>query len=104
MSFLEVLSIVLGAAGLFASILGAFLTVAARHNGEATRTLVREMTAGTQEATRTLVREMTAETQAATRDLIRSMEERMTTILERMDQRADDRHREVIDAIRALRA
>ena len=73
MSFLEVLSIVLSAAGLFALILGACLAVASRHNGEATRAL------------------------------IRSMEERMTTMLERMDQRADERHREVIDAMRTLR-
>ena len=74
MSFLEVLSIVLGAAGLFASILGAFLTVASRHNGEATRALIREM-------------------QSETRALF-----------DRMDQRADERHREVIEAIRTLRA
>ena len=98
MSFLEVLSIVLSAAGLYASILGAFLAVASRHNGEATRTLVRELT-------------------VATQDLIRSMEERMTAMLERMDQRtermdertermdqrADERHREVIEAIRTFR-
>ena len=74
MSFLEVLSIVLGAAGLFASILGAFLTLALRHHGEATRALIREM-------------------QSETRALF-----------DRMDQRADERHREVIEAIRTLRA
>ncbi|MGH8056810.1 MAG: hypothetical protein ACREOH_06170 [Candidatus Entotheonellia bacterium] len=68
------MSIVLGAAGLFASILGAFLTYAARHHGEATRAI------------------------------IRSMEERTTSILERMDMRADERHRDVIEAIRTLRA
>ena len=80
MIFWELLGVALISAGLFASILGAFLTYAARKNGEATR------------------------------GLISSMEERMTKhfaelakILERMDQRADDRHREVIQAISALK-
>ncbi|MBI3302505.1 MAG: hypothetical protein HYZ72_10590 [Deltaproteobacteria bacterium] len=78
MTFWEFLGIALSSAGLFASILGAFLTYAARKNGEATR------------------------------DLIRSMEERMTRhfseLLERMDKRADERHREVIETISALKA
>ena len=77
MSFWEFLAVAL-TAGLFASILGAFLTYAARKNGEATR------------------------------DLIRSMEERttkhFTELLERMDIRADERHREVVEVIRALKA
>lgn len=74
MTFWELFGITLSSAGLFAYILGAFLTYAARKNGQATR------------------------------DLIRSMEERMTTLLERMDQKADERHREVIEVISALRA
>ena len=74
MTFWELLGVALSSAGLFASILGAFLTYAARKNGEATR------------------------------DLIRSMEERLSRLLERMDQRADERHREVIGAISALKA
>jgi hypothetical protein len=81
MTFWEFFGVTASSAGLFASILGAFLTYAARQNG------------------------------AATRDLIRSMEERMTAILERMDQRADrmdqrsdERHREVVQAISALKA
>jgi hypothetical protein len=74
MTFWELFGITLSSAGLFASILGAFLTYAARKNGQATR------------------------------DLIRSMEERMTTLLERMDQKADERHREVIEVITTLRA
>jgi hypothetical protein len=89
MTFWEFLGVALSSAGLFASILGAFLTYAARKNGEATRALI----GGTH-----------AETQA----LIRSMEERMTghfsQLLERMDQRADERHREVVELIKALRA
>lgn len=79
MTFWEQLGIVLSSAGLFASILGAFLTYAARKNGEATRALTREM------------------------------EERLTTILEhmdqhteRMDQRADERHREVLEAFERM--
>jgi len=78
MTFWEFLGVALSSVGLFASILGAFLTYAARQNGEATRAL------------------------------IRSMEERMTAhfsqLLDRMDQRADERHREVIELIKALRA
>jgi hypothetical protein len=74
MTFWETLGIVLSSAGLFASILGAFLTYAARQNG------------------------------AATRELIRTMEERMTEILDRMDKRSDERHREVVEAIRAIKA
>ena len=73
MSFLELIGIVLSASGLFASILGTFLTHASRQNGEATRALVREM-------------------QAETRQLF-----------DRIDQRADERHREVIEVIRAMR-
>ena len=43
MSMLELSGLVLGSAGLFASILGAWLTYAARSNGHATRELIREM-------------------------------------------------------------
>ena len=88
MTFWELLGVALSSAGLFASILGAFLTYAARKNGEATRDLIRSME--------------------------ERMEERMTKhfaelakhfsqLLERMDQRADERHREVIEVIRALK-
>lgn len=88
MSFLEMLSIVWGAAGLFASILGTFLTYAARHNGEATRTLVRSM----EERTTSILERMS------------EMLQRMSETQERMDVRADERHREAIEAIRTLRA
>ena len=43
MGGLELTGLVLGSAGLFASILGAWLTYAARTNGHATRELIREM-------------------------------------------------------------
>ena len=99
MSFWELLAIVLSAAGVFASILGAFLTYAARKNGEATRELIRR----TGEATQELIRGTTAATHELIRDLNRGMEERLATLLERMDLRADERHREVIEAIRTLR-
>ena len=85
MTFWELMGVALSSAGLFASILGAFLTYAARKNGEATRGLIQ----GSEEATR---------------ELIRSMEDRLAALLDRMDVRADERHREVIEAIRALRA
>ena len=72
MSFWGIFATVGAAAGLFASILGAWLTHAARKNGEATRGLMDQ-----------IHRETLA-------------------VLDRMDQRADDRHREVIAAIQAL--
>ena len=73
MTFWEFLGVALSSAGLFASILGGFLTYAARKNG------------------------------AATRELSQTMEERLTKLLAHMDQRADERHREVIDLISSLR-
>ncbi|MBI3047230.1 MAG: hypothetical protein HYY76_02865 [Acidobacteria bacterium] len=85
MSFWEFLGVALSSAGLFALILGAFLTYAARKNGEATRALI-------------------TNTQAETRALLQSMKERMSRLLDRMDQRADERHREVVELIKALRA
>ena len=88
MTFWEFFALALSSAGLFASILGGFLTYAARKNGQATRDLIRSME--------------------------ERMEERMTKhfaelakhfsqLLERMDERADERHREVIEVIRALK-
>lgn len=62
-----------GAAGLFASVLGVFLTRALRQNGEASRALIREM-------------------QAETRSLF-----------DRMDARADERHREALQVMERLR-
>lgn len=58
--------VTLSSAGLFASILGAFLTYAARKNGEATR------------------------------QLIRTMEERLTTLLGEMQRGAEQRQHEVL--------
>lgn len=99
MSFWEVFSLVVGSVGVFASIFGAFYSYAARKNGEATRTLLRDMA---------------RETQASTREFIGSMEGRLTGILERMDtrwqeawermdQRADERHREALQLMERLR-
>ena len=79
MSFLEIAGIALGSAGLFASILGAWLSYAARHNGEATRSLIKEMNTlaeGRQKGTENLLREI------------------WTT--------SEQRHREVIEAIEAI--
>ena len=111
MTFWQFLGVALSSAGLFASILGAFLTYAARKNGEATRALVH----GTQAETQALITRTQAETQALitstqreTHALIQGIEERMTRhfsqLLDRMDQRADERHREVVELIKALRA
>jgi hypothetical protein len=83
MSFWEAFAIICTAAGLFASILGAWLTYAARKNGEATRGLIGRM--------ETNLRESAERTHRETLE-----------VLNRMDQRADERHREVIAAIQAL--
>jgi hypothetical protein len=72
MSFWEIFATIGTAAGLFASILGAWLTYVARKNGEATRSLMDQIHRETLE------------------------------VLNRMDQWADERPREVIAAIQAL--
>lgn len=77
MTFWEWLGIALSSVGLFASVLGSFLTYAARQNGRATRDLIQSMEAGT-------------------RDVLRGMEERTTDLIARIDQRADERHRDVL--------
>ena len=43
MTFWELFGVTVTSVGLFASILGAFVTYAARKNGEATRDLIRSM-------------------------------------------------------------
>jgi hypothetical protein len=72
MSFWEFFAAIGTATGLFAPILGSQLTYAARKNGEVTRRLMDHIHRGT------------------------------LAVLNRMDQRADGRHREVIAAIQAL--
>jgi hypothetical protein len=84
MGWWEWFGVLAGSGGLVASVLGAWLTYAARWNGERTRDLMRS----TQADTQALLREMQAETRA---------------LLERMDQRADDRHREMLQVVQALR-
>ena len=92
MSFWELLAVVLSSAGLFASILGAFLTYAARKNGEATRELIRTM----EERTNKHFTEMDKRANERHGEV--------TELLERMDRRADERHREALQMIDALKA
>jgi len=73
MTWLEWFGVLAGAGGLVASVLGAWLTYAAKWNGERTRALVREL------------------------------QSEIVTVLERMDQRADERHREFLQALQTLR-
>ena len=87
MSFWELLGVVVSSAGLFASILGAFLTYAARKNGEATRELIRAM----EERTNKHFTEMDKRANERHGEV--------TELLERMDRRADERHREVADLL-----
>jgi hypothetical protein len=74
MSFWEFFAVVASAA----SIISLAIAISSIFNGRATRRVVREINTG--------------------------MEERLTRVLERMDQRADERHREVIQVIQTLRA
>jgi len=115
MSFWEIVATIATAAGLFASILGAWLTYAARKNGEATRSMMQ----GIHRETRELLAQMeqrAEEGRRRTSELLAQMEQRaeegrreasellarMDQRAERMDQRADERQREVIAVIQAL--
>lgn len=121
MSFWELFTALASAA----SIVSFAIALSSIFNGRATRRVVREMTSetqtlirSTQEATRTLLQEMQSETQTLirsthddTRTLLQEMQsetralfERMDARAERMDQRADERHREVLQTIQTLRA
>jgi chromosome segregation ATPase len=108
MTFWELLSAALGSAGLFASVLGAFLAYAARKNGEATRALTRDMEARTAELLAEMDRRATERHREVTETFER-MDERaaelrreVAQVFERMDQRADERHREVVEAFQRM--
>ena len=92
MTFLEFFGVALSSAGLFASILGAFLTYAARQNGAATRELIRSM------------EERMAKHLAELAKLLERMDKRAEERHLDMDKRADQRHREVIELVRAIKA
>lgn len=96
MTFLELLGIMLSSAGVFASILGAFLTYAARQNGRATRELIRTMKAETVAILQEILQEMDKRADERHRELDQRAVE--------MDKRADDRHSEVLQVITALKA
>jgi hypothetical protein len=98
-TFWELFGALMSAAGLLVGGLGLVITYAARKNGEATRALI----GSTQDETRALIRILHEEKHTATRELIRTMEERLGALLERMDQRADERHREMVQLIQTLR-
>lgn len=114
MTFWEFLGIALSSAGLFASVLGVFLTYAVRQNGRATRDLIRSMEEGTRDVIRDmegrtadLIGRMDQQADARHAEVIQAferMEVHLTQVLERMDRRADERQREVIQAIGALRS
>ena len=88
MTFWEVLSLI----GFGATVLGAWLTASSYYNGRATRALIRDFA------------EHFDRRHLETQQLTRGMEERHRELLDRMDQRANDRHRDTIEAIRTLRA
>ena len=96
MTFWEFLGAIFSSAGLFASILGAFLTYAARKNGEATRALIRSMEEWMTKHFSELFERMDQRADERHREVM--------GLLERMDGWADERHREVIEAISALKA
>lgn len=101
MTFWETFAILSTTAGLFALILGAWLTYAARKNGEATRSLMEHMEKRPGESMERVHRE--------TLEVLKRMDEgadkrhlETFEVLERMDRRADERHKEVIAVIQAL--
>jgi hypothetical protein len=96
-----------GAGGVVASILGAWHTDVIRGNGRLTREMLERVTGstqahirGTHEDSQALIRRNQEDTQA----FIREMQVETRVVLERMDQRADERQHEVFQAIQALRA
>lgn len=92
-----------GALASSASIVSLALALSSLYNGRATRRLIREMGGETQ--TRLdRAQELIAQGDTHTQDLIARLHTETLAVLERIDQRADERHREVIEAIRALRA
>ncbi|MGH8056811.1 MAG: hypothetical protein ACREOH_06175 [Candidatus Entotheonellia bacterium] len=120
MTFWEISSLI----GFGATVLGAWLTAAAYHNGRATRTLMRSFAEHFDHRhveTQEMMRQMHADTQATLARMDarwqdvdtrwqaidarwREAWERMDARTERMDERADARHRETIEALRTLRA
>jgi hypothetical protein len=84
MSWGEWFNTAAGAASLGSLILGAILGLISWQISQATDRLIKS----TSEGTHTLIAQTTTNTQQ---------------VLERMDQRADERHREVIQAIQALK-
>jgi hypothetical protein len=95
MDWLAWFSVLAGSGRLVASILGAWLTYAARWNGERTRELVRS----TQADTQALLREMHNGTHA----LLREMQAETRALIDRLDQRADERHRDTLQLLETLR-
>ena len=95
MTFWEVLSLI----GFGATVLGAWLTASAYYNGRAIRALMRDF-AGHFDRRHAEPHEMIREMQQGTRALLERMDARM----ERMDKRADDRHRDTLEVINTLRA
>ena len=121
MGFGESIALVLAFGGTLASILGVFYTIASRRNGRETRALINETQAlikgssedtralikGTSDETRALIRETQEETRAlikAIQEDIKIMHQQTQTLIERIDRRADERHSEAIEAIRALKS
>jgi hypothetical protein len=96
MTWWEWFGVLTGAGGVVASILGAWHTYAIRGNGRLTREMLERVSGSTQ----ALIRRNQEDTQA----FIREMQVETRVVLERMDQRADERQHEVFQAIQALRA
>jgi hypothetical protein len=118
MTWWDWFGVLTGAGGVVASILGAWHTYAICGNGRLTREMLERVSGSTQalirgthedsqaliqtihEGTQALIRRNQEDTQA----FIREMQVETRVVLERMDQRADERQHEVFQAIQALRA
>ena len=120
-----------GAVTSAASLISLALALSSLYNGRATRRLMRQMGGETQSLMREMsgeaqarldraqeliaqgeahmqtrldrVQELIAQGDARTQELIDRLHAETLAVLERIDQRADERQREVIEAIRALR-
>jgi len=91
MEFLEYLGLILSGAGVLGSILGIFFAVYAKYNGKMTRDFIASQNREVQNSLRELIKE--------TQNLIATEMRETRKLLSKMDERAVERHREVIQLL-----
>ena len=85
MTYFEILGLIVSGAGTLASVLGIFFAIYAKHNGR----LTREFIATQNKEIREFVAAQNKEMQKLTAELVM-----------KLDERADGRHREIMDALK----